>query len=135
MFWITQKRIYRSDLKNNPKVLYIFGDNLERVGLGGQAAEMRGEANAFGIATKRAPTYEKEDFFSDDDATLRIIIEEFDNLRKEIATGKYKGVVFPEDGIGTGISQLPEKAPLCMALVNELVRQAEEDVNNAHQSA
>ena len=57
---IYQKFIYRSDLKANPSVLYLFGDNLQRVGLGGQAKEMRGEPNAVGIATKKAPDNKPE---------------------------------------------------------------------------
>jgi hypothetical protein len=47
--------IYRRDLRANPESLYLFGDNTKRVGIGGQAREMRGEPNAVGIATKNAP--------------------------------------------------------------------------------
>jgi redox-sensitive bicupin YhaK (pirin superfamily) len=38
--------------------LFVFGDNLRRTGFGGQAAEMRGEPNAVGIA----PGYEQKHF-------------------------------------------------------------------------
>jgi hypothetical protein len=37
-----QHRIYRMDLIANPNILYVFGDNTKRVGMGGQAGEMRG---------------------------------------------------------------------------------------------
>lgn len=57
MIILRQTRIYRADLAMNPKVLYVFGDNLERKGFGGQAYEMRGEPNAFGIATKRLASH------------------------------------------------------------------------------
>jgi hypothetical protein len=52
---IYQKYIKREDLRANPTVLYVFGDNEARTGLGGQAKEMRGEPNAVGIATKASP--------------------------------------------------------------------------------
>lgn len=39
---IYQHRIYRLDLKSNPNITYIFGDNLTKSGLGGQVAEMLG---------------------------------------------------------------------------------------------
>ena len=44
---IMQYRIYRSDLELNPDILYCFGDNDHREGLGGQAKECRGEKNSF----------------------------------------------------------------------------------------
>lgn len=40
MIVIKQFRIYRKDIQANPHILYIFGDNLDRKGFGGQAAEM-----------------------------------------------------------------------------------------------
>lgn len=55
MIVLHQKFIFREDLQANPDVYYLFGDNVERRGLGGQAKEMRGEPNAIGVATK-APT-------------------------------------------------------------------------------
>lgn len=52
---LLQKFIQRADLQANREVWYIFGDNEARVEFGGQAREMRGERNALGIATLRAP--------------------------------------------------------------------------------
>jgi len=116
---MTQKRIYRSDLQNNPNVLYVFGDNVERVGLGGQAAEMRGEPNAIGVATKWKPTMNMDAFFYDrggvlphmatEDDAKRIILSDMLPIRLALNTGRT--VVLPEDGIGTGLSKLPLYAP------------------------
>ena len=64
---IYQHRIFRKDLKNNPTVLYLFGDNRLRKGLGGQAREMRGEPNALGIRTKKVPNNHPLSFLSDDE--------------------------------------------------------------------
>ena len=49
----TDKVITRDKIKENPDVLYLFGDNLLRKGLGGQAKEMRGEPNTLGIVSKK----------------------------------------------------------------------------------
>ena len=104
---IDQSRIYRTDLQANPQVLYIFGDNEARVGSGGQAGEMRGEPNAIGVATLKAPgTF----WNANETARQCRIIDE--DLRPAIAAlhdGKI--VVFPLDGIGTGIAELERRAP------------------------
>jgi len=49
----TEKHITRQMLRAEPGTLWVFGDNLQRKGLGGQAKEMRGEPNAIGIPTKK----------------------------------------------------------------------------------
>lgn len=104
---ILQKRIYRDDLKANPSVSYIFGDNEKRVGLGGQAGEMRGEPNAIGVATLCAPGQ----YFNarDTDRQCTVIDRDLEPVRKALRDGKI--VVWPMDGIGTGIAQLKELAP------------------------
>ena len=47
--------ITREYVRANPDKIFLFGDNLEQRGLGGQAAAMRGEPNAVGIPTKKRP--------------------------------------------------------------------------------
>jgi hypothetical protein len=49
------KRYERADIRAYPGVLVTFGDNLERLGLAGQAGAARGEPNAVGIPTKHGP--------------------------------------------------------------------------------
>ena len=108
---IRQKFIFRSDLQANPDVLYLFGDNNERVGLGGQAKEMRGEQNAHGIRTKWRPGMAYSDFFKDEELpAIKVMLEEDFKLPLQTL---YSGgiVVLPADGLGTGLSKLPELAP------------------------
>ena len=102
-----QKMIYRKDLRSNPDVLYIFGDNLARTGLGGQAKEMRGEPNAVGIVTKVSPKIYMSDKYIDQ------AIIELDKDLKRISNHLKQGgkVIFPSDGIGTGLAKLQEKCP------------------------
>ena len=116
-----QKRIYREDLQANPDVVYVFGDNLERVGLGGQAKEMRGEPNAIGVATKRAPDDLTSSFFYDKDfdEVIDLIWQDFKQVTEALLAGKT--VVFPLDGLGTGLSRLPETAPKVDRAVKSLI--------------
>lgn len=116
---IFQHRVYRKDLKANPDVLYLFGDNLQRVGLGGQAREMRGEENAVGVATKRAPGMREGDFFSDADydEVTPIIYRDIYRARWHHLGGG--AVVIPLDGLGTGLSELPQRAPRIYAYLTQ----------------
>lgn len=106
-----QKRIYRDDLRANPDVLYVFGDNEARVGMGGQAGEMRGEPNAVGVPTLAAPGQPwRED---DADRQCKVIDKNLAPVIKALTQGKT--VVFPLDGIGTGIAELERRAPSTFA--------------------
>lgn len=104
---IYQHRIYRQDLQANPGVLYVFGDNEQRWGLGGQAAEMRGEPNAIGVATLRAPgRYWREE---EVDRQCAVIDGDLEPVALAIREGRI--VVFPLDGIGTGLADLKNQSP------------------------
>jgi hypothetical protein len=117
MIVIKQKWIKREDLQNNPNIIYLFGDNQLRTGLGGQAKEMRGEPNAIGICTKMSPS----EFMSDDTLEFNksIIDDDFNKVKSKLAKLNnfwdwVKGrvvVVIPADGLGTGLAELPTRAP------------------------
>ena len=114
---IFQHRIYRIDLRANPDVLYVFGDNVDRVGLGGQAGEMRGEPNAVGVATKWSPSMRETSFFDDSDYEhiAKIIDADFEPLFKAALNGKT--IILPSDGLGTGLSEMPTRCPKLYQLV------------------
>jgi hypothetical protein len=57
--------ITRAYVRANPNKLFLFGDNLERKGFGGQAAAMRGEPNAIGVPTKKKPSHFPDAYFTD----------------------------------------------------------------------
>ncbi len=116
---IIQKWISRADLRANPASLYLFGDNCERVGMGGQAGQCRHEPNAHGIRTKLSPSMDPTAFFSDEQFNqCRAFIDEDLSLPRRFA--KDGGtVVVPADGLGTGLSALPEKAPRVFAYLEE----------------
>lgn len=104
-----RKWITRQMLRDEPEKLFVFGDNMIRVGYGGQAREMRREPNAVGIPTKWSPGMNPEDFFTDEDFTGDVK----DTIEKEVARLiAFQGtIVWPSDGIGTGLAELPTRAP------------------------
>lgn len=122
---IKQKMIYREDLQANPDALYLFGDNADRAGYGGQAREMRDEENALGVRTKWTTEMTRKAFFSDDDAEecMQMIDEDLDPAIDHLKAGGI--VVIPTDGLGTGLSKLPEKAPQVYAFLVERLEQLE----------
>lgn len=125
---VYQKRILREDLQANPDVLYLFGDNRLRKGMGGQAREMRGEPNAIGVRTKKAPSYEPGAFLSDDEYQ-RNVLDIGADLKPAFA---HRGVVVvPLDGLGTGLARLSEVAPLTYAYLEHVLRQLEDGVRTA----
>jgi hypothetical protein len=117
----TMHRYARQDLRASPDKLFVFGDNAARAGFGGQAREARGEPNAVGVRTKKAPTYEEPDFFTDAEYALNVnmIAEDFAPALAALQQGKT--VVWPSDGIGTGIAQLPARAPLTLLFITTLI--------------
>ena len=108
---LVQDRITRADLRANPGSLYLFGDNHARVGMGGQAAQMRGEPNAVGVRTKWRPTTADDAYFRDED--LEVVVPMIlDDLRPAFVHAAAGGVVVvPAAGLGTGLAGLPRTAP------------------------
>lgn len=108
-----QRRYLRENLREMPGALHVFGDNVERKGLGGQAKECRGEPNAYGIPTKWKPTNETDAFFNEARDSFedmnKIVTSGLDHVEHLMKMGVR--VVWPYDNIGTGRAKLPELAP------------------------
>lgn len=95
----------------NPNKLYVFGDNMIRRGKGGQAS-IRDAKNSIGLATKRLPSMSMDSFFSDREDEFCIVEEDIDKILSEMQKDlRYDTLVLPFDGLGTGLSQMPEKSP------------------------
>ncbi len=111
---------YTTDLvRENPDHCFIFGDNTLSVGKGGQA-QIRDEPNAHGIPTKRTPSMDRDAFFYDEDyeENCSYIIAALDAI-----PDGYEYLVFPEDGLGTGLAMLPTTGPkIFKFLVDEINR-------------
>lgn len=118
-------------LQSEPDTLFVFGDNMLRKGLGGQAAAMRGEPNAVGIPTKIAPSNRPAAFFSNDDFedAKPEIDKGFDHLAAHLKSEGH--VVWPADGIGTGLADLQNKAPLIWDYIETRRLKLETIIRNA----
>lgn len=105
------RRYTRQMIRRHDSWLFVFGDNLARTGLAGQAAAARGEPNAVGIPTKRAPGMRPDDFFTDDDLTNWTVSASSEMLRLVIYIEEGGTVIWPFYGIGTGLADLSRRAP------------------------
>jgi len=120
------KYITREYVRANKDKLFLFGDNLEQRGFGGQAAAMRGEPNTVGIPTKKKPTLSADAFFLDSEfaSNKGSIDAAFARLNKALQTG-YKAVVIPAYGLGAGRAQLDKLAPKTFAYLQQKLSELE----------
>lgn len=120
---IRMKFITRKYVQEHPDVLFAFGDNMARIGMGGQAGHMRGEPNSIGIPTKWSPNL----FFNNKDWSDPTVIDEiykgFYTIEEALKDGK--SVVIPSDGLGTGLAGLPERAPLIFRYIDQRIASLE----------
>ena len=107
--------ITRSEIRANRDKIYLFGDNLMGVGYGGQAKEMRNEVNTIGIPTKKSPSA----FLSDTDfaQVASLIASKFGMIKGHLQNKRT--IVIPSAGVGTGLADLPNKAPKIWSVVKE----------------
>lgn len=116
----TCKFYSRELVQSNPHKIYVFGDNTHRKGNGGQAV-IRGLLNTFGIATKLKPSQEPNSYFSDArfNTYLDIIKTDIEGLK--FLRDKGKTIVFPEGGLGTGLSDMPNQCPVLFDTMNRIL--------------
>lgn len=113
--------------RRHPEKLFVFGDNAQRVGNGGQAI-IRPEPNVFGVATKVAPGGSERDFFEEGNPEhMGILAHDLRNLETTLALGKI--VVWPvfkygSSTLGCGLAELPMRAPSLYQLINTWQRRA-----------
>lgn len=134
---IRQKLIRRADVRANFRTtFYMFGDNILRTGLGGQAGEMRGEANVIGIPTKWKPARTEDSYFVDADLDyigVELSIKSGFRTAQE-ALSRGFNVVIPLDGLGTGLADLPNRAPRIFAFIETMIKELEHDYPNESES-
>lgn len=113
-------------LKENPDQFFVFGDNYEEKGKGGQAKVCRDADNAIGVPTKKAPNNLPASYLTD--ADYKEWLEHFKGPASLILALLSKKVVvnFPEDGLGTGLAKLPERAPKILNHINLFIGAAVE---------
>ena len=101
------------DTKKYQDYIFIFGDNDEGSGMGGQAC-IRYESNALGIPTKKKSSSAKNAYYNDEEFFLNVnnINKNIKKILNKCKTSRFKGIFLPKDGLGTGLAKLDEKAPL-----------------------
>lgn len=126
---IVEKRkfITRKYVQENRHKAFIFGDNMQRKGLGGQAKHMRGEKNSFGIPTKWEPSEHEDAFFTN--ADFKAVKSTIDRAFRDIWFSDLSIVVIPQDGIGTGLAQLDKRAPVISKYIESKIKQLYEQPN------
>jgi len=114
--------ITAGDIQNAPdNFVFIFGDNLEKAGYGGQAAVARSFVicgKAFGIPTKRKPMNTPDSFFSDGEDEAQAIAEAMAEIMMMALDGKHV-VFFP--GIGEGYARMAEKSPNLLRTIKTFI--------------
>lgn len=115
------KFITREYVKSNPDKVFLFGDNLEQIGYGGQAGAMRDEPNAVGIPTKKSPAMGEDAFFSDKEFAFNCskIFAAIAAVKRLCETKGITTIVIPSDGLGTGLAELDTRAPKTFAYLEE----------------
>jgi hypothetical protein len=124
---IRLKHITRDMVRADRNTVYVFGDNMARRGYGGQAKEMRGESNAIGVPTKWRPERSEAAYFTDaafQQLNVRSELQyAFDRMEEVLASGR--NVVIPADGLGTGLAELPRRAPHINRYIEERIAKLE----------
>lgn len=122
---LVSKRFSIDQCRLNFKTLFVFGDNEQRSGMGGQAI-IREQENSIGICTKKAPSMDISSFFTDNELEQNKAIIDEDIVRvKEYAEQiGVRDIAFPQMGLGTGLADMPRKCPktflyLCHRLLEE----------------
>lgn len=120
--WLTPELCQRRN-----DLTFVFGDNLKRVGMGGQAV-IRYEQNAIGVATKRMPSMAAAAFFSEhSENDLEDVIDDLSKVWQALEKGATVVIPVTEEGkpsLGLERAELPRRAPsiyqtICMH-INEM---------------
>ena len=85
-------------LKDHPKDIFVFGDNLLRKGTGGAAA-LRYNPNTYGFITKKAPSLDDSAYFTPKEY-LFVFLKELKQLRLNIELNPDKTVLISKLGSG-----------------------------------
>jgi len=61
-----------------------------------------------------------EDAFFSEGMSVRVVVEDIAEVFCKFEDGPYKKIVLPTDGIGTGLAQLPKRAPRILEIINKV---------------
>lgn len=96
---IKEITITREFLRDNLNIIFVFGDNMGRVGYGGAAA-LRDEPNTYGFVTKKDLGEAEPNFMPDE--YISVFVDEALKLRRKIAENQDK--MFYISRLGAGLA-------------------------------
>ena len=102
-------------LRKHPDIIFVFGDNLSRVGKGGQAI-IRNEPNAIGLVSKRTPDHSPTAYMTGTPTDYNAINADLSRIEELALSGKQ--LVFPAAGIGTRLARRQTTAPDLLAYID-----------------
>lgn len=112
--WDDTVKYTRERIRNSVKThIYIFGDNLEQRGNGGQAQVCRGLPNCYGVPTKKSPTMNEGAFFTDAEYTANT--RAISAALQRIPQDGRQAVILPQ--IGRGRAEMHIRAPRTYAFL------------------
>lgn len=92
--------ITREFLMQNTNVIFVFGDNLKRVGTGGAAA-LRDLPNTYGFITKKEPSFNDAAYYRPEEY-IKVYQREIDQLKAIIRTSP--GKIWYISKLGSGLA-------------------------------
>ena len=84
--------------------LYIFWSQESEI-------DYKGNTNTTGIPTKKYPSNHPSSFYTDDEYKENMCKISNAILKIRKISKNYNYIIFPENGFGTGFSDLPNRAP------------------------
>jgi hypothetical protein len=118
MIYTTKSFYSQGAAQRHSNVLFVFGDNLDRVGYGGQAI-IRDMPNAIGVATKRSCSEYMTGTLDDFEA----VVGDLRDIELLADIGQ-RDILLPmnKDGtisLGCGLAELPLRAPHLYGMIQD----------------
>lgn len=109
------------DVMKNSHKYFVFGDNCERWGKGGQAI-IRDLKNTIGLRTKKKPDNLSSSFFNDSEYedNCKIILQDILVIKEKNLLDI--DIVLSKNGYGTGLARMSEKSPETFNYLNSCLR-------------
>lgn len=118
---IATERYTIEGLNRCPAALYVFGDNDTRTGCGGQAV-VRYCCNSLGVRVKKSPCRTNDCFYCDSEFADNVAKIDADLRAIEAASALFEEVRWPAGGLGTGLAELPQRAPRTFAYLEGAIK-------------
>ena len=109
------------DVMKSSHKYFVFGDNFQRWGKGGQAI-IRDLKNTIGIRTKKKPDNFSTSFLTDDEynTNSKLILEDILVIKEKNLLDE--DIVVSKNGYGTGLAKMSERSPLTFNYLNDSLK-------------